>query len=475
MNTTTKNVFTWRYLWVIALASLPTYLFETSKLFPNSPTRIMMEPNVPLNWVYLNGLLHALPILAVLICSSKQLGRPAAGWWSASVFLGCLAIVYLNADPGAPVSFARFLTHKVLLGVPFIVWGALHLRDKRAWPFVFFMAWGPAMSAIMSGSSLFLGFRFASMELISEDGGIYHISFLAHIHLFINPVLLYVLLVSMYRQALKSWRMFQPRLLELGGYVSKGQALLLFLSFKVAILFSAVGMMQFLGLLHTDFGRMMEGNYAFSPAMTWINAIASLLFLWVVLYLYRKFLLEYFFQLGQKPAYLYWFLQAPGLDVILFIHVLILISSKSQPIPYETFYKSQESSSARYIRVFLVIAQLLVGLAALLMHGKNKDSLALMSSLAGVGLAITAFYYRPAVGVLFVLLFLQFYGLSEAEELRRLDQGLWPDTLWNSYFGAVLGFSAFFMMMGVLHIGDFSSDEPENISPETSGVSDAPL
>lgn len=332
------------------------------------------------------------------------------------------------------------------------------LRDRRVWLFAPFLFWGLSAVGISNGARLFNSFQTLSFEVAVSNGFTY-ISPLAFLPVLILPVLLLVLLSATYAIAVAGVETFRSRRLDLANRYTKWEALALFYTFRLIILFGAWGAAGVVGHLSPQFDSVRPSMAFMSKPVLYAYLIGGLLLFLLVLYLYRKFLLEFFFQHGKVPSYYYWLLQTPVFDLVLFPIGLMVLRPAQQPVPYQTFTKSWDDrfSRAENIRLILVIGQVLVVGLGLWMLSGTPNALAVGSLLIGAILNVLYLYNHRMLGVLFGLLLLW----ALISPLLQSGTSYYGERyiLWSDVSRMALGFAFFYALSGVLHIREFETDD----------------
>jgi hypothetical protein len=449
-----------RYLPAVFAFALIPFILSIVVQVPGWFVFSPVEPkSIPLLWKYVFHLGASAPGLAIVWLLSRHFGRPEVGWWSCLMFLipVLLSVYSWGTGEGSGSPFVLLLVH-LSYGIPYFVWGVLMLRDRRAWLFAPFLFWGLSAVGISNGARLFNSFQTLSFEVAVSNGFTY-ISPLAFLPVLILPVLLLVLLGATYAIAVAGVETFRSRRLDLANRYTKWEALALFYTFRLIILFGAWGAAGVVGHLSPQFDSVRPSMAFMSKPVLYAYLIGGLLLFLLVLYLYRKFLLEFFFQHGKVPSYYYWLLQTPVFDLVLFPIGLIVLRPAQQPVPYQTFTKSWDDrfSRAENIRLVLVIGQVLVVGLGLWMLSGTPNALAVGSLLIGAILNVLYLYNHRMLGVLFGLLLL--WALISP----LLQSG-------TSYYGErfillsdvsrmALGFAFFYALSGVLYIREFETDD----------------
>ncbi len=450
------------YLPAVLAVSLIPFALDIMQWLPGG---VMDQPNgnatPPMLWKYGYTLGGSLPNILILWMLSRHFGRPQAGLWSALLVLLTLPFSVYAWGNTTPTSVSEFIAIRLVTGLPYFAWGILMLRDRRAGLFVPFLFLGLSMSLIGNGAGIFHSLRALSFEVMMSNGMTRHISPLASIATLLFPVLLLVVLAEVYQIAEAGWSSFRPRRLDLANQYGKWEALTLFYVFRLTILLSALGSAGAMEFLSPRFDAMRAQGPYFSLPYLYANLIFGYLFLVVVLYVYRKFLLEFFFQHGKVPSYFYWFIQAPLFDLLLFPIGLLVLRPTRPPVPNHTFEKSldHQFSNADTIRSLLILGQIIVVLIGAVQFHQTSKPLVFGGVVLGTILSTWYFYDRRLIYGVFGLLFVGIWVFTVPGEQESIYYRGLTGLLANGVAQSVLRFAFFFGLAGVLHIGDFETGE----------------
>jgi hypothetical protein len=455
----------------LMLAALPAFLLTAMANLPGSPFRQTPEEPAPYIWLLVMGLTHGLPLALALWYAALQVGNSAAGKWAVVALILSTAILVHPQMPRAHGGYAGWCTHTILKGLPVVLWGWRIFGAPRFAPFLGFLLWTPAYFALSSGASAFFSLESLRWTVATGDRTQTVIYFLPHVFLFFVPVLSYILLLFVWRHTRQGWQHFSALRLSLEPPKSRTAALILFVGFKFIILQMALGMSYLRAfLIHTD-SNFKAAPWADAGYTMHLNYLISMLMLVLVLYLYRKFLLEYFFQLGWRPGYLFWGLQIPLLGELLFVCLWMLARDKPPYTAQETFKNSQEQENGvGNIRILLLLVQLATGILLLLNASRDQHTAGVLSVALGIMLSIFYLFNYKALYWLFALLILQFISMVQVD----IQHNMFRIKFMDAYFQSVMGFAVAYAMSGVLHLRRFHLEEN---TPATAGPIDenAPL
>jgi hypothetical protein len=416
---------------------------------------------------------YAIPQMAVLTILAHHFGRTQAGIVSSGLLLigvSINAILLTSIDE----SFLFYLLSLLLLGLPYVVWAMMlngHYGNPRTWIYLLI---APGLTAF-SANSIFTSFYGldSTMLSISKIGKNPMFTYPLVVLLEgIIPIILMVLLSESYQRLVVQNRpKWNPRKIELNNYWKDPQAWLLFVAFRLGIF---VGCMGFIAVLYTGVDDSLEHlQRAFTrhsnPALIlrFISGLALLLFL---LYCYRKFLLEYFFQKGKTPSYMYYFLQWPFVNMILFPAFLMPIENVSSAEQKEVFDLRNEPSENKIggFRALMIVMQaLMLIFYAYLLLVKTKDGFVIfhLLILAGFTFNILYIFYRPMIWAVFFwnLLLVIVYSivpivLGHDPLITKTKEQL--ILLLHPIYGFLWTFSTLFILEGVLHSKYFEADAP---------------
>jgi hypothetical protein len=431
----------------------------------------------------LHMLVGALPEAVVFWVLGQHFGRQTAGMVGAAMALVLAAIAMPMMRLGLNEMPLGYLALRIAMSLPFVVWGFLMLdsRDQRsAWGL---LALGMSGLIIFNGYQVFYSFDWLSIQVTRADGGILRASPVVQLSSIVWSVVSFVLLAEWYRWAEqgRTWRDFFRRL-DLTHRYSAWEALVVFVAFRAAIFFGAIGLAGGINLLGTQDEQLTQYAFYSWPVMGSTVLAGSLLYLFILAN-YRKFLLEYFLQCGKVPSYFYWFLQVPFLGVLLFSFGLAVLESRPQPTAYATWQRSHHDqySYATYIRSFLMIGQILSILSGAFLARTHITNLPMVVSLFLLihGLILITYMYSRQVfewyyWVMLGMCIASVFVAGEQANAGRFAGAVTFVTLVSPAFRFLISFGSFFALSGVLHIDEFEVDRSDDVpADDTDAIIDS--
>jgi hypothetical protein len=472
-----------RYLPYVLLACLWAILFDLLVQYPDSPLTWHGADGQAIWKNLVRAFGYSIPEIIVLLALSHHFGRIQAGIISSGYMLVAISVAFV-ANKSTNSNIYLFLLSRVALGFTYVLWAGLLVGDRRslrAWIYFLIMAgW-----SIFTGGILYTIMDFLNIQSTGADGTSTSMNPFVSVISGIVPVIMMVVLAESYQKLIVGkFSDWNPRKIELKNIWQDWQAWVLFVFFRIAILLGALN----LGYAIVAGARASSGmgpsefaSYS-QPALI-MNFVSGLLLFLFVLYCYRKFVLEYFFQKGYVPSFLYLFMHSPVINMILFPAVLVSRYTRNITERIETFEQRSEPSRnwLTAIRVLMTIGQVLALFMYMVIYINNADEeLGWLHVMLWIGILLNIVYifYRPTIWAVFFwnlfLVAICWYGNPESGRGSMLSFGGRGDESLLILIHPILGFAwtfvNWFMSAGVLHSEYFDSDTDD--APSTDD--DAP-
>lgn len=355
-----------------------------------------------------------------------------------------------------------FLLHLPITLTPYFVFGFLAFGPKRLWIWILMLIPIYLDSALEMGDKLFSqDFNFFISLFYNELGGENYLEPLGDefkLSGFIAPMVYYVFLAEISLMFAQKSR-FNPSLVDLTIPYSRLGAAFLFIVLRLSIYACILGVSATLTEIFnpTRFANDALGKLNLQ-LLYFLYLLSALTALIASLWYYRRFLLEFLFERGERPSWGYWLLQLPFVEVLIFTFMVIFLKKRDDEGRYQVFlYHNEESANdVKIIRGLMVVFQILA-IVYLVANPAKKEltNFILLDKLTYSALVI--FYLvRPKVvwGLLgWICLNIVLTALGFIHDLQ--------------FDARLMSFSTLFLLIGLFHGSEFSCISPYNENGET--------
>lgn len=361
-----------------------------------------------------------------------------------------------------------FLLPLIISLAPYLVFGFLAFGPKRLW------VWALMLIPIHLGSALEMGNElfnrdfnfFLSLGYHDFLGGEAYLEPLGYgfkLSFFLAPLIYYIFFAEVVL-LLDQKITFNPRVIDLTMPYSRLGATFLFIFLRLSIYLSILGassaIIEIVNPTRTssNFWWMLE-----IQSFNLIYLLAALAALVAILWYYRRFLMEFLFERGERPSWGFWLLQVPFLEIIIFAFMVIFLKKRDGEDSYEVFryHKKGSPNDVKIITVFMVIIQFLA-LVIIANNPGNKEQTGFIVLDKAFYTFIVAFYLinrKFIVGIfgwICINILFTFFGLVN-------------DLQFDS---RLMSFSILFVLIGLLHGREFSCISPHQEAYETDWEED---
>ncbi|WP_373551814.1 hypothetical protein [Haliscomenobacter sp.] len=355
-----------------------------------------------------------------------------------------------------------FLLHLPITLAPFFVFGFLAFGPKRLWIWILMIVPIFLDSPLEMANKLFSqDFNFFISLFYNELGGENYLEPLGDefkLSGLIAPMVYYVFLAEISLLFAQKSR-FNPSVVDLTMPYSRLGAAFLFIFLRLSIYSCILGVNSTITEIFnpTRFANDALGklNLQLVYFLYLISAMTALI---AALWYYRRFLMEFLFERGERPSWGYWLLQIPFVEVVIFTFMVIFLKKRDDEDKYQVFlYHNEESANdVKIIRGLMVVFQILA--IVYLVTNPAKKELTNFILLDKLTYSILVIFYlvRPKVlwGLLgWICLNIVFAALGFIHDLE--------------FDSRLLSFSTLFLLIGLFHGSDFSCISPYNENNET--------
>jgi hypothetical protein len=170
------------------------------------------------------------------------------------------------------------------------------------------------------------GRNFGVLDIALEGNSSTPINWLQYIYVFICHVASFTGVVS-FIHYLKNFDFgFKDKLLNLNNTYKGYQSIILYLCYKIYIICIAFGLWDIIRktISSNRYNLEMEGIVIHHPAWYFVKlTLLTLVGLYVIVWAYRKFLLEVLYSKGVVPSWSYWLIQIPFIGSIIYLVIWI--------------------------------------------------------------------------------------------------------------------------------------------------------
>lgn len=285
------------------------------------------------------------------------------------------------------------------------------------------------------------------------------------------PALEFALIAEWFSRQGRAETPLAPRRLHLDQYCPKGVATLVFYTFRLGLYGIALG---FGAMLLSGFDAPEEFRRPW--LRTGVTLLSGLGLLYFTVWYTRKFLSEYFLTRSAVPAWGFWVLNIPVIDLMLWPLIGLTkpapMPASERPAFFEAARSSEDSHSLKFVVAGIQILYLLVLLAT--------DSPLAAIGTAVFSVALTVYYLFNPNGfwVMSGLLFLSLVALVYV----IMERSMYGDASRILLSYLFYSFSFIYIMMAAFHLPVFSAATgeeqaitPSDALPENDDILDAPM